>query len=94
MKPVAEEYLQLTELWNTAQKETIINNIVRYLGKKYPECEMFQEQCAKLAELTQSNRHTVYAWLNRSRDNVKIPLIKLCIVAEALNTDVIDFLKQ
>lgn len=92
-KPVAEEYLRLTEVWNNTDKETIINNTIKHLCDKFPECKAFNERHRKLAELTQSNKHTAYAWLNLSRDNVKIPLLKLCMIAEALDVDVMEFLK-
>lgn len=94
-KSVANEYLKLTKLWESAKKETILENVKKILEEKYPECQKsFNAILNKLIDITNSNKHTVYAWMNRSRNNVKVPLLKLCMIADALNVDVMEFLKE
>ena len=74
-KPIASEYLKLTEFWDAAKQETISENVRKVLEEKFPECQ------------------TVYAWMNKSRNNVKVPLIKLCMIANELDVDVLELLK-
>lgn len=90
-KPIADEYLELTSEWSAAKSDTISKNIERYCRKLYPE---YSEFAAKLSSITGSSKHTVYAWVNKSRGNVKVPLAKLCMIAKELNVDVREFLKE
>ena len=93
-KPIASEYLKLTEFWDAANQETISENVRKVLEEKIPECrDSFNAVWNKLMEITGSNKHTVYAWMNKSRNNVKVPLIKLCMIANELNVDVLELLK-
>ena len=39
-------------------------------------------------DISGAKKHTVYAWVNRSRENVKVPFLKLCEIAKALDVDV------
>lgn len=92
-KPVAVEYMSLTNHWLNAEKETIVSNVERILCDRYPECEAMAELHKMLMFMTDSGKHTVYAWLNRSREDVKIPLLKLCMIADELHIDVMEFLR-
>ena len=47
----------------------------------------------KLIDITKSKKDSIYSWLNRSRENVKVPLLKLCMLAVALDVNVSDFLE-
>lgn len=92
-EPLAREYLQLNELWSKTDKNIISDNVRKYIGDNIPECQnSFNVLWDNLVEITGSTRYTVYAWLNRSRSNVKIPLLKLCMIADKLNVDIIEFL--
>lgn len=91
-KPMAEEILDLNELWNKTDKETIANNVDRVVTMRFPRYDN-TERIAWLMRMTNSGKHTIHAWFNRSRENVKIPLLKLCIIADELNIDVTEFLK-
>lgn len=91
----AEKILKLNEQWERTDKVIIADNIEYYLSKTYPNCETsFNAKWEKLMEITGCKKQTVYAWLNRSRDNVKVPLIKLCQIAAAMNIDVEKFLNS
>lgn len=94
-EPLAKEYLQLNELWNKTDKNIISDNVRKFVGNSVPGCQdSFNALWEYLVEITNANKHTVYAWLNRSRDNVKIPLINLCKLADAMSIDVMDFFKR
>lgn len=93
-KPIAAEYIALNEIWNNTSKETLISNVTKYLVNKFPECDTSIAQQKKIAEITDSKIHTVYAWINLSREQVKIPLLKLCVIADAIDIDIMKLLKE
>ena len=82
---LARDYIELTELWENTDKDFMIDNIERIIG--HPT----SKDIDYLAKITNVSNHTVLAWFNRSRSNVKIPLIKLCILADYFNVDVRRF---
>ena len=90
-KSIAQEYLELTSLWNDAKSDIIANNIEKHFKRKYPESSGF---AAKLSEITGSSKHTVYAWFNKSRGNAKVPLVKLCMIAQDFNIDIMELLTE
>lgn len=82
----AKNILELNKLWNEADSNTIADNVEDVLvscGYDTFTCRM-----EKLVEITNSSKHAVYAWLNHGRTNVKIPFLKLCMIADELNTDI------
>lgn len=96
-KSVAKEYIDLTQLFETTTKDFVIDNLDRIFG--YPQTYRKRrnkesvDKISLLAEITETEKiDTVRAWFNRSRDNVKIPLLKLCKIAEYANINVEDIL--
>ncbi len=91
----ATKILKLNERWEDTDKVIIADNIEYYLSKTYLDCETsFNAKWEKLMEITGCKKQAVYAWLNRSRDNVKVPLLKLCQIAAAMGIDVENFLEK
>ncbi|MFR7821233.1 MAG: hypothetical protein ACLU24_12020 [Candidatus Pseudoruminococcus sp.] len=76
----------LNELWNNTDSNTITNNVIQLLENN--GCQSFSERWQKLSEITGSTKHAVYAWLNHGRSNVKIPFLKLCIIAEVYGIEI------
>lgn len=96
-EPIAKEFLMLTKQWENSKPETIADNVEKRLIELieiYPECTVRSVMYDILSEMTGSSKHTVYAWFNKSRNRIKIPLIKLCLIAEELNTDIKSFLME
>lgn len=94
-KKFATEVLQFNNQWENTSKSVIADNVEKYLYIKYPKCQTsFNIKMEKLKEITKSKQQTVYAWLNRSRENVKVPLLKLCMLAVALDVNVENFLEK
>ena len=91
---IAKEYLMLTNSWYEADSEVISKNVERYMIEKHPECKVRQAMYKKLSRLTGLSVHTVYAWMNKSRNKIKIPLDKLCFIAVSLQIDVEQFLLE
>ena len=92
---IAAQILIYNELWEKTDKSVIAGNVEKYLYLKYPECSgAFDTKMNKLEEITGSKRQTIYAWLNRSRGRVKVPLMKLCVIANALDVDITELLKS
>jgi len=50
------------------------------------------EQIKWLAKTTESSIHACHSWLNASR-GIKIPFIKMCIVANVLDVDLEELLE-
>lgn len=94
-KNLAQEVLSLLEKWSNTDKEIVIENIEVCLYAKYPECAAhWQEKINKIAEITDSKPNTVYAWFNRGRWDVKVPLLKLCAIAIDLDIDIYKLLSE
>ena len=90
---IAERIVEYHTLWNGLNKSVIAENIENYLYMKYPVCMKSSEiKVKKLEEITGAKEHTVYAWLNRSRKDVKVPFLKLCMIAISLNVNLADLL--
>ena len=93
-KQFAAQVLQFNSQWESTNKSIIADNVEKYLYVKYPECRAsYSAKMEKLIEITKCKKDAIYSWLNRSRENVKVPLLKLCILAVALDVNVGDLLK-
>lgn len=93
-KNLAARILLLSKQWEQVSKTTIAENVEKLLYAKYPECASYKAKIEKLHEISGSQKNTVHAWLNRSRENVKVPFLKLCRIAKTLEVDVQDLLKE
>lgn len=91
-KQFAAQVLQFNSQWENTNQSIIADNVEKYLYEKYPECKVsYNVKMEKLIEITKCKKDAIYSWLNRSRENVKVPLLKLCILAVALDVNVGDF---
>lgn len=88
-KNIATEILEINELWEKTDKITIADNVEEFLFMKHPECaEKWNTKIYVLSEITGAKTDTVYAWLNHSRERVKVPFLKLCQIASVLDVDI------
>lgn len=93
-KQFAAQVLQFNSQWENTNQSVIADNVEKYLYAKYPECkESYNVKMDKLIDITKSKKDSIYSWLNRSRENVKVPLLKLCMLAVAFDVNVSDFLE-
>jgi len=88
----AKTVLKLLSMWNETDKNTMLDRISERLSRI--GYKTVAEQRDFLSKITGAGEHTVYAWFNRSRQDVKIPLIKLCIISNAIGEDVKKFLRK
>lgn len=94
-KNIATEILNINELWDNTDKITIAENVEYFLCMKFPECKSYKVKMEKLEEITGSQKNAIYAWINRSRERVKVPFLKLCKIASVLNVDIKEmFIKR
>ena len=85
--------LEYNDLWDSTDKSVMADNVEKFIVKKFPECaQTFEARWKKLVEISGSKSQTVFAWLNRSRKDVKIPFFKLCKISVALDVDLDDLL--
>lgn len=92
---LAALYIEGYDLQYNTGKCIVLDNLELYLGKS----ETLAAQRSSLRRLTLesitgANRNTINAWMNRSRLNVKIPLVSLCKLAKYLDVDVLDLMKK
>lgn len=93
-KQFAAQVLQFNSQWENTNQSIIADNVEKYLYAKYPECkESYNVKMDKLIDITKSKKDSIYSWLNRSRENVKVPLLKLCMLAVAFDVNVNNFLE-
>ncbi len=88
---LARDYIEITELWENTDKGFVIDNLERLAGYRIKGNNKTIKP-DELARITNVTSHAVIAWFNRSRENVKIPLLKLCVLADYFNVDIRDFL--
>lgn len=88
----AKEILDLNDLWINANGNAIADNVEEILIKK--GMTISYKRLEELAKITNSSKHATYAWFNRGRENVKIPFLKLCMIANTLNVDINELLKE
>ena len=93
----AREYLELTELWENTSKDIVAKNIDLLFGY-YDEDRISSpylptnRRTKILCEITNTCKYTVLGWMNRHREDVRIPLHKLCIIAEAFDVDIANLM--
>ncbi|HJI48817.1 MAG TPA: hypothetical protein OIL97_04615 [Oscillospiraceae bacterium] len=87
----AKQVLEFKELWDKTNQAIIADSVEYFLFKKYIICDTSTSRIKKIVEITGSKQETVRSWLNKSRENVKFPLLKLCELSVALGVDVGEF---
>lgn len=90
-KKFAKQVLEFKELWDKTNQAIISDSVEYFLFKKYIICDTSKSRIKKIVEITGSKQETVRSWLNKSRENVKFPLLKLCELSVALGVDVSEF---
>ncbi len=99
---IANQILYYYECWEKVDKNVLVSQIEKYVSEEYPECKNLLEHgttrgssaalMGRIMEMTDSKKDSVYSWINRSRTSVKIPFLKLCKLASALNVELEKFL--
>ena len=96
MAMTAKEYLDLVSLYEKTPKDVIAANVNLLFGfdGPMPISSPSNRRTEILCKLTESARYTVLGWMNcgQARKNVRIPLQKLCIIAQTFNVDIQDLL--
>ena len=90
----AKLYIKAYNLQAKIDKETVLNNIEKYYGTAEEiMAHHSSERQNKIMKICNCKQQTYYAWFNRSRKNVKIPLIPLCKLANEAEIDVFDLFR-
>ena len=88
---IEKEILELYALWDATQSHVIAENVEKKIFEVH-NIKNWEEKLKTLANLTGSSNHAVYAWMNRGRERVKIPFIKLCMIAQEYGLSMRDLL--
>lgn len=75
MGNIERAIIALDKKRENTDKETIVVNLKRLINERFPG-EDYSKVVARLTDTPSMN--TVYSWFNLSRENVKIPFLKLC----------------
>ena len=99
MAMTARECLELHALYESTPKEVVASNINRIFG--YYDIERTtsrfnpgNKRTRVLCKITDTCRYTVLGWMNLSREDVRIPLLKLCVIAETFGVNITDLLSS
>lgn len=85
----AEIFIQASELQYNTDKNIVIDNLERFYGTSEEIlAHHSNERQVRVMKVCSCTQQTYYAWFNRSRKNVRIPLISLCQMAVDCNVDI------
>ena len=87
----AKNFLDYNDKWKQADSNAITDNVENVL--KDNGFVSLADRIDKLCAITDSANHAVYAWLNHGRENVKIPLLKLCKIAEYFHVELDELIR-
>ncbi len=87
-------YIKAFDLQYETDKDIVISNIEKHYGSADDMIEHhLDERMTKIMEVCGCTKDTYHAWFNRSRKNVKIPLLYLCKLSIDMGVDVFDLFK-
>jgi hypothetical protein len=89
---IAEEILRLEKQWNEMDSTALTENIKAILISR--DYAAYKDRINILMEITGSSKFAVGAWFNTSRNNVKIPFLKVCQIADFFNIDLYRVLNE
>lgn len=82
--------LELYKLWGQTEGAALASHVDKVLSQN--GMTTFNQKMEKLAEITGEDKRDVYTWIVDGKQNVKIPLIQLCMVANFFEMSVKEFL--
>lgn len=85
----AEIFVRAFDLQYATDKNIVIDNLEKFY-KTSDELLAHHDNSrqVRIMELCNCTLQTYYAWFNRSRMNVRIPLASLCLMADDINIDI------
>lgn len=87
----ADIFIRAFNLQYNTDKEIVLTNLENHYGTgKDMIAHKLSTRQSHIRELCGCTKQTYYAWFNRSRKNVKIPLIPLCQLAIDMECDIFD----
>lgn len=85
----AEIFIRASELQYNTDKNIVIDNLERFYGTSEEIlAHHSNERQVRVMNVCCCAQQTYYAWFNRSRKNVRIPLISLCQMAVDCGVDI------
>ena len=90
---IEKKIIKLHTMWENTSSETISQNINRILTEDR-KMARWADRMDYLAYITQVTKHAAYSWMNKGRKNVKVPFIKLCMIADKLNISIEELMKE
>ena len=91
----ADIFIRASDLQYNTDKEIVICNLEKYYGSSEEIlAHHSNERQKKIMDICGCTVSVYYSWFNRSRKNVRIPLISLCQLAVAADVDIFDLFEN
>ena len=91
----ADIFIRAYNLQYETSKDIVLDNLEKYYGTSAEILAHHLNIRQKtIMEICGCTKQTYYAWFNRSRKNVKIPLIPLCRLVLNIDMDIFDVFKS
>ena len=89
----AEIYIRAYNMQYNTDKNIVVDNLEKYYGTTEELLlHHSNKRQVKVMEICECTQYSYYSWFNRSRTNVRIPLLALCKLAVAADVDVFDLM--
>ena len=82
----AREIVELESKWDKMDSVSLVDNVRSIMH--HGGCSKYNDYCQSMMDITDSSKHTVEAWMNNSRKNVKIPFLKVCKLLSHYDADI------
>ena len=91
----ADIYIRAYNMQYNTDKNIVLNNLEKYYGSTEEILlHHSNKRQARIMNICECAQHSYYSWFNRSRKNVKIPLLALCKLAVEADVDVFDLMTE
>lgn len=90
MNEMEKAILDLEKKYAETDKQVIAANVKRLIQNQFPD-RNFSDVVSELTKTPKKN--TIYSWFNMSRDDAKIPFLKLCMIVASMDTTMEEMLK-
>ena len=90
----ADIYIRAYNMQINTDKNIVVDKLEKYFGTTKEVLKNRYKRQYRIMEICNCTESVYHAWFNRGRANVRIPLLSLCKLAIAANTDIFDFMME
>lgn len=91
----ADIYIRAYDMQYNTDKNIVVDNLEKYYGTTDELlAHHSNKRQVRVMHVCKCTQHSYYSWFNRSRTNVRIPLIALCKLAVDADVDIFDLMTE